>query len=108
MSESEIRSRFWVIDKDGLSALRPKRPLSGAERLCQPQNSAIEPLGVVSSYIQHDRHRSFRTNATDERVQGKLPDRDAETSGALITDAKNTVTVSHDYDVDVLTRAISQ
>ena len=36
----------------------------------------IKSLCVVSSYVQDDRQRSFRTNPTDQRVKGKFSDRD--------------------------------
>ena len=68
----------------------------------------VEPLGVVRSDIQDDRQRSRRMDATDQRVERELPDRDAESARALIADAQNALAVGYDDDVDVLIRAISQ
>ena len=47
-------------------------------------------------------------DAANQRVEGELPDRDAEAARALIADAQNALAVGHDDDVDVLIRTVSQ
>src|SRR5208283_3765608 len=66
----------------------------------------VQSLWVVGPHIQHDRQCSFRTNATNQCVQGKFADWNAESTCALVTDAQNALAVSHDNYINVLIRAI--
>ena len=66
----------------------------------------VEPLSVVG-------HRARSTaSAADEcrrsACRGKLTDRDAESSGPLIAGAEDALTVGHDDDIDLGTRAAPQ
>src|SRR5208283_831690 len=67
-----------------------------------------EPFRIVGSHIQQDGQSPFGTNPTDERIQGKLADRNAHSSHALITDAQNTFAVGDDNYVNVRIGTISQ
>ena len=61
----------------------------------------LKSFGVVGSHIQHDRQRPFRTNPADERIQGKLADRDAQAACALVADAQDALAVGDDNYVDL-------
>ena len=66
----------------------------------------INLLGVVSSHVQHNRQRSFRTNPTNQRVKGKFSDRNSKSAHTLITNAQNAFTIRHHNDIDIRIRPI--
>ena len=68
----------------------------------------VEPFGVVGSDIQHDRQRSRRMDAADQRVERELSDRNSKAACALIADAENALAVGYDNDIDLFVRPISQ
>src|SRR5215469_15154934 len=68
----------------------------------------IKSVGVVRSYIQYNRQCSFRTNPTDQRVKGKLSDRNPESTDALITNTEDAFAIRHHNDVHVRIRSIPQ
>src|SRR5262249_17571033 len=68
----------------------------------------IKSVGVVRPNIQYDRQCSFRTNPTDQRVQGKLSDRNPESADTLITNTKDAFAIRHHNDVHMRIRSIPQ
>ncbi len=68
----------------------------------------VEPFLIVGSHIQNDRERPFRTNPTDERVQGEFANRDAQAACALVTNAQNAFPIRDDNYVDLRIGTIPQ
>src|SRR5438445_12373246 len=68
----------------------------------------VQPFRVVSANIQHDRQCSFRMNASDERVQGKLAYGNSKPPCALIANAQNALAIGHHDYINFIIRTVSQ